>query len=134
MQAFQYCRGDPFRHEPGEQMLGADLSRAFSASVLPGAVEAGLESGCGSDRERHTHRGTVGEALPRGLPADPKLGANVGLRHPGTASMGDEVVQHLVGGGGVLGADCDASTEQRGRVPVSGARMYLLDQLLEVGR
>jgi hypothetical protein len=115
-------------------MLGADLFRAFSASVLLGAVETGLESGCGSGRERqHTHRGTVGEALPRGLPADPKLGADVSPRHPGTASMGDEVIQQPVGGGGVLSTDRNASPEQHGRsrwltIPFALVQGYLFNR------
>jgi hypothetical protein len=51
MQVFQYCCGAPLGHQPGEQMLGADFSRAVGASLLHSAVQAHLQSGCGPGSE-----------------------------------------------------------------------------------
>ena len=113
--------------------------------MLHGAIEARLHSGCGPGRVRqHTHRRTIGEALPRGLPGNTKLGTDVGPRHPSTASMGDEVVQQPIGSSGEIGTDRHASPEQHGGVLASGVLasgvlpsgvlVNLLDQLFERGR
>jgi hypothetical protein len=103
MQVFQDRRGDSLGRQPGEQMLAADLFRTVCASVLSGAVEAGLQAGCGPGGVReHISRRSVGEALPGGLPGDAQLGTDVGPRHPDTASMGDEVVQQPIGSSSML--------------------------------
>ena len=64
MQVFQDRRSDSLGHQPGEQMLAADLFRTVCASVLSGAVEAGLQAGCGPGGVReHISRRSVGEML-----------------------------------------------------------------------